>query len=51
MRRAMRDRVQRFYDQRDMVESYRDLYWSHIKSGQKRHDHRALEAAHSEEAS
>ena len=32
MRDAMRARVKRFYDQRDMVAAYDELYQRHIKA-------------------
>ena len=43
MRNAMRERVQRFYDQRDMVSAYRDLYWSHIERSDSEKDRREAE--------
>jgi glycosyltransferase involved in cell wall biosynthesis len=55
MREAMRERVQRFYDQRDMVAAYHDLYHTHLARSRKRHPAKEAEAvapaAAAEEAS
>jgi len=40
MREAMRERVQRFYDQRDMVAAYHDLYHTHLARARKQRDAR-----------
>jgi glycosyltransferase involved in cell wall biosynthesis len=51
MRDAMRQRVTQFYDQRDMVAAYHDLYHTHLARSRKRHAEKEVEAVTAEEAS